>query len=227
MRRFVIYVKDNDVSERGRERLLLSTSDPIESFQAPAQEDVYQRLKDLELRWNYPWEGEQHDMGLGLVKRAYPTKVRESRISCALSHYHLWGLAFMTNEPIMILEHDAIFVNPKIPEKTLLNSEYDIIGLNDPRGATRRSQVYHEKIQEANGLVTPVPTIDEPQIPQGLAGNSAYIIKPVAGKKLIELAQIYGLWPNDALMCKQLVPNMGVTTEYYTKVQGLRSTTTQ
>jgi len=227
MRKFVIYVKDNETSERGREQLLLSTPDQIESFEAPAQEDVYHQLKELQLQWNYPWEGEEHDIGLGLVKRAYPTKVRESRISCALSHYYLWGMAYMTNEPIMILEHDAVFVNHKVPEDEILSSDYDIVGLNDPRGATRRSQLYHEKIQESDELITPVPTIDEPQVPQGLAGNSAYIIKPRGAKNVLHAAQDHGLWPNDALMCKQLIPNMGVTTQYYTKVQGLRSTTTQ
>ena len=36
----------------------------------------------------------------------------------------------------------------------------------------------------------------------------------------------YGLWPNDAIMCKQLVRGMGVTKHHYTRVQGLPSTTT-
>ena len=75
--------------------------------------------------------------------------------------------------------------------------------------------------------IQPVPTIDEFNIPQGLAGNSAYIIKPSGAEKMIELVFKYGLWPNDALMCKQLVDKIGVTKTFYTRVQGLTSTTTQ
>ena len=43
---------------------------------------------------------------------------------------------------------------------------------------------------------------------------------------MIEAAEKHGAWPNDALMCKQIIPNMGVTRRFYTKVQGLPSTTT-
>ena len=72
----------------------------------------------------------------------------------------------------------------------------------------------------------PVPRIDEFNIPQGLAGNSAYVIKPAGAKLMLELSQEYGMWPNDALMCYQLVPKLGVTRNFYTRIQGLRSTTT-
>ena len=71
-----------------------------------------------------------------------------------------------------------------------------------------------------------VPKIDHYDIPQGLAGNSAYIIKPSGASRMLELVKQHGLWPNDALMCRQLVPRLGVTKKFYTKVQGLRSTTT-
>ena len=70
------------------------------------------------------------------------------------------------------------------------------------------------------------PTIDDISVPQGLAGNSAYIIKPAGAKQMIELVDEYGLWPNDAIMCKQLVKGLGVTKKFYTKVQRTRSTTT-
>ena len=70
------------------------------------------------------------------------------------------------------------------------------------------------------------PTIDDFNVPQGLAGNSAYVIKPEGAKKMLALADEHGMWPNDALMCKQLIPTLGVTRNFYTRVQGLRSTTT-
>ena len=82
-----------------------------------------------------------------------------------------------------------------------------------------QSQQYTEFFQ-------PVPTIDEFNVPQGLAGNSAYIIKPAGANTMLKLSKEHGMWPNDALMCKQLVPNLGVTRSFYTRIQGLRSTTT-
>ena len=43
---------------------------------------------------------------------------------------------------------------------------------------------------------------------------------------MIELVKEHGAWPNDALMCKQLIKSLGVTRTFYTKIQGIRSTTT-
>ena len=45
---------------------------------------------------------------------------------------------------------------------------------------------------------------------------------------MLNLVDQYGLWPNDALMCRQLVgiKKLGVTTTHYTKVQRTKSTTT-
>ncbi len=100
------------------------------------------------------------------------------------------------------------------------------MGINDPRGATRRSNIFHEIIQKSKTEYLKVPSVDDMTIPQGLAGNSAYIIKPAAAKTLIKLCEEHGLWPNDAIMCQQLVPNMGVTKTYYTNIQRLESTTT-
>ena len=131
-----------------------------------------------------------------------------------------------TQEHFLILEHDAEFVNLSNFEH-LENSKYQIIGINDPRGATRRSQEYHNLVQASNYAIAPPPYIDDIHVPQGLAGNSAYYIKPLGAQKLIELVDQHGIWPNDAIMCKQLLPGLlGQIKNYYTKVQGLVSTTT-
>ena len=127
---------------------------------------------------------------------------------------------------ICILEHDARFIKKLPSDRTFRNSKYDIIGINDPSMATRKSKLYHDKILEGTQFFQPVPTIDDFNVPQGLAGNSAYVIKPEGAKKMLALADEHGMWPNDALMCKQLIPTLGVTRNFYTRVQGLRSTTT-
>ena len=119
---------------------------------------------------------------------------------------------------------------------TFQKSQFDIVGKNDPSMATRKSKLYHDIIlkraqselqsQQYTEFFQPVPRIDDFNIPQGLAGNSAYVIKPAGAIKMIELAQEHGMWPNDALMCYQLIESLGVTRNFYTRVQGLRSTTT-
>jgi GR25 family glycosyltransferase involved in LPS biosynthesis len=87
--------------------------------------------------------------------------------------------------------------------------------------------VFHEKVSSYAGL-QPVPTIDEMDVPQGLAGNSAYMISPKGAKKLLDKVREVGMWPNDALMNKQFFPWLEVVYPYYTTIQrGLRSTTTK
>jgi GR25 family glycosyltransferase involved in LPS biosynthesis len=64
-------------------------------------------------------------------------------------------------------------------------------------------------------------------MPQGLAGNSAYIIKPKFADMLLMKLKEKGGWPNDAIMCKQFFPmQLKVVYPYYTTIQGIKSTTT-
>ena len=49
----------------------------------------------------------------------------------------------------------------------------------------------------------------------------------IVNNKLIAAVEEYGLWPNDAIMCRQLIKKLGVTRKFYTLVQGLPSTTTE
>lgn len=228
MKVFAIVVPDNEISELGYTRLVDSSKAVGNDFDvvrwdAVTAEKVDSFLKIANLIWNYPWQGEVNDFATGLKKSAYTTKNPKSRIACACSHYALWTLASFT-EPILILEHDAYFVN-KIdfdPNDT----KAEILGINNPMGATRRAKMYHDKIVENPLPYQLVPWIDEFNIPQGLAGNSAYIIKPEGAKKMLALVKEYGLWPNDAIMCRQLISTLGVTKKFYTGVQGLPSTTT-
>ena len=110
-----------------------------------------------------------------------------------------------------------------------------ICGLNDPRGTTRKASIYDAKVKaqlslssEGAGIVK-VPYVDDPgddPLPNGLAGNSAYVIKPWAAQKLLDKTAEVGIWPNDALMCRQFFPWLQQYYPYYTTVQGTKSTTT-
>lgn len=201
-----------------------------EIFEATIAENAEDHLSKLLLEWNYPWEGVVTDLKTGLKKSAYPTRNRLNRIACAISHYRLWAVCVKTNKPMLIMEHDAIFIQRLRYDNLLEDNHYNIIGINNPIGNTRKSHEFHKILQQSvdreNTGIVPVPTIDNFDIPQGLAGNSAYIIKPKGAKMCIKAASEHGLWPNDALMCKQLIPHMGVTKAYYTNTQRVVSTTT-
>lgn len=227
-----IVIKNNPISELGFEHLTKSSEDignefVINRHDAVTADQAISLLVSMGVRWNYPWDQPVRDIATGLLKTPYPTKNRNARIACALSHYSLWQKCHNENETFLILEHDAVW-KKKLPFWVTEDPIYDIIGINDPRGATRRSSVFHELVQKGEALIQPTPIVDDtPYIPHGIAGNSAYIIKPSGAKKMLDLVTEFGLWPNDAIMCRQLVKTLGVTKHYYTGVQGLPSTTTE
>ena len=231
MKAYCIVIKDNELSESAYSKLVessekVSNDFQIERFDAITPINVNKDMAINGVKWNYPWTGGGLDMASGLLKKAYPTKNPDSRIACAMSHYNLWKKCVEDDEPILILEHDAIF-KKKINFNTT-DIKYGIIGINNPIGNTRKAHLFDNKIQSKDNDFQPVPSIDSDNVPQGLAGNSAYIIKPSAAKHLIELVNQFGLWPNDAIMCKQLMPGeLGVTKTYYTDTQKLKSTTTE
>lgn len=230
MKAYVITIPNDEVSSLGLSRVIKSYQDtdqefPLESFDASTEWDAEGQMHEFDLTWNYPWQGEVIDFATGLTKRAYLGRSPKRRIACAMSHFRLWTQCFETKETMLVLEHDAYF-QKKLPYEQILEWNYEIIGINDPLGATRKSREFRSKIVANVNFVQDVPTIDQFNVPQGLAGNSAYILTPVGAERCLSAVFKYGLWPNDAIMCKQLVKGMGVTSEFYTRVQGLPSTTT-
>lgn len=184
------------------------------------------KIKDS--TYSYPKEGETSTYE-GMTLTGYKAKDVGKKVACSLSHMYLWNKCVEMDEPIMILEHDAVFTR-KFRLGKLLDAieDGDIVMINDPRGATRRGTVYHENIirwDKGLNTIDGVNTPDE-NVPDGLAGNSAYIITPSAAKKAIELQSSIGIWPNDALLCKQLFPRqLKSYYPYITKVNQLKSTT--
>ena len=231
MKAFAIVVPDNKTSMAGYHELHDSYekyghANGLEMHEAVPIDKVEMIAGGNGLTWNYPWEGKVSDIKSGLIKSAYQTADKRKRISCFMSHWYLWQKCVKLDEMILILEHDSRFIKKLPADSTFARAPYDIIGINDPSMATRKSKVYHDMILEREEFFQPVPRIDEFNIPQGLAGNSAYVIKPEGAQHMLNLANEYGMWPNDALMCYQLVPKLGVTRNFYTRIQGLRSTTT-
>jgi GR25 family glycosyltransferase involved in LPS biosynthesis len=230
MKAYAIVLSDNSVSEKGYKTLVESSSQVdnrffIEKFEAVTPERVDDLIQELGIEWTWPHTGSILDKKTGIVKVGYGGKDPKRRRACGTSHYLLWKQCAENNEPILIFEHDAVFIT-KLLLDPILNSHYSIIGLNNPHGATRLPHKYDAIVQKSTEEILSVPEIDKPQIAQGIAGNSAYMIKPSAAKKLLDLVKEHGMWNNDAIMCRQLMPGMiGVSKTYYTTVQKLPSTT--
>jgi len=196
----------------------------IDKFRASEPDDVIAGFTEHKIKWNYPWTKSILDIQSGLIKSPYETADPKKRMACFLSHYMLWYKCFESNEPYLIFEHDAKFIKT-VDINMIDQSNYQVISLNDPRGATRKSNVYHELISK--NKLSPVPWIDDHTVPQGLPGNSAYYLKPKGAEKLLTLVNEYGAWPNDALMCRQLMPKMlGCLGDYVTIVQRTNVSTT-
>lgn len=254
MKAYIItMVNDHDSTVAARRVLqsIYSTESQLDPFIYPAvtPATLEQKMKSLfgqallpNIRWTYPTKEEEnrYDLRTGLQLSFYPTKNIQKRIACTLSHYSLWLECYKNNEPIMILEHDALFTRKFEYNRIETRFTGDILGLNDPIGATRKASKFHFKLKTTfderwsgkpktpYAEVYEAPWIDNNIIPQGIAGNSAYIIKPEGAAELIKLTAENGLWPNDAIMCKQLMPGkLQVCYPYITKVQGLKSTTSE
>ena len=181
-------------------------------------------------KWSWPENksSEEYCLKSGLYKPMYQANNQRKVEACLISHMRLWEKCFLLDTPIIILESDSLFTR-KFSVKDMDNCNGEIVGLNDPRGATRRSQIFHERVSMCEGFHN-APTVNktgERCVPQGIAGNSAYYIKPYGAKVLLDLIMEFGGWPNDAIMCKELLNNkLKVVYPYYTKVQGTKSTTT-
>jgi hypothetical protein len=227
-----ITVKDLPVSEQGYDRLVQSSKAvgndfEIEKYDAVTPDQTDHLMEKYDFEWTWPWSGSKTHDKINVHMRSYGTANPQRRIACGLSHFLLWEECMNTNEPILILEHDAEFTQ-KFDPTGALESEYLAIGINDPHNATRLIPVFHGKVQETpadeHGCI-PCPIIDRPEVAQGLAGNSAYIIKPEGARIMWDKLYELGLWPNDAILARPVVEWLGVTKEYYTRVQGLTSTT--
>jgi len=243
MKAKVITIIDDNSSVATANRLIESSKKVendfvIETFEASTPSSVKSEMLFYQLSWNYPWNGQEIvDFSTGLTKEGYRTAVPEKRIACFLSHYRLWLECIVQEEDFLIFEHDAVFTR-KLNTNILESSNKSVVALNRPQGgATPRAALYQQKIEEAaaapiRSRTPPDTVVDVPYVrsqarPAGLPGNSAYYLRPSGAKKLVSLVHDYGAWPNDAIMCKQLMPRaLGCLYPAATIVQIEKSSTT-
>ena len=214
MEAYVITLRGNEYSERVAGRCIESGYDAgvqVKTFDAIAADDAI----DVMLGYRLPWTwGRGHK---DLDHHSYGGD-KHARIGCAMSHYELWRRCAETG-PMLILEHDAVFINPFT--KFDFNS---ICMINDPLGATPRGDWWSEQMEKRGAGVWPKTRVFSGRRPDGLAGNSAYVIKPHAAERLIDLYHEHGVWPNDATMCVQFMPDMQEHYPFITRVEPEMST---
>lgn len=185
----------------------------VHRFDATPRDDALSEMAKHGLQWTWGTDNvlKHHPYGGPL----------ETRVGCAMSHYRLWLDCAAQEETFLILEHDAVFVRA-MPE-----IEFDgICQVNDPLGATHRGSWWAEQMEgRAEGAYPKTPVRTDPRVPDGLAGNSAYLIKPWAARKLVNKCHEVGLWPNDAIMCIQFFPFLQEYYPFITRVEQTMSTT--
>lgn len=225
-----------------RATLPMSVVDDIKLYLKPYKKQLL--LANDTPRYTYPATPDQNrmDFATGLQLNAYRAADIRKVVACSISHMRLWMKCVRAEKPLMVLEHDARFKsrfkfeyltdhstnkNPTLDRQSNLNFTKGVIGLNQPLGATRKAKVYDENLTLAGvNRVLSVDGPNDPPFPSGIAGNSAYIIYPEAAKALLDKTAEVGIWPNDAIMCKQLFPWLYHFKPYFTSIQPMPSTTT-
>jgi GR25 family glycosyltransferase involved in LPS biosynthesis len=236
---YIITMSNNAGSLDMAENLYINSCTVVnpKKFEATQPASIYRHIQEVfgrQVAWSWPTRSsdDEHCLYTGLYKKTYQAENQDRVVACALSHYRLWKLCVELDEEIVVLEHDARFL-PTVSSETILDilqdKSWGAVGLNDPRGNTRKGQLFHAKVAACGDGINRVPIIDEPTelpLPMGLAGNSAYIIRPHMAKRLLEEVARIGMWPNDAVMCRQLFRDLKVVYPYATTVVRGKSTTT-
>lgn len=192
----------------------------VEKFKGIPAYNAESVMKQENLRWT--WLNDNVERA-GITHCHYATARMDRRIGCFLSHYMLWKQCFYHQTPFLILEHDSVFLRP-LPKELEWKGACQI---NDPEGATPRGRWWSKAMSGRGRGVWPKTEVQINKNPDGLAGNSAYLLKPDAAEQLINKAQEIGCWPNDALMCRQFFPWLEELYPFVTRVVSDVSTTSE
>lgn len=230
MKAFVITLKNNSYSERVADRCINSAAKfgiSVEKYYGVDKTNAYPMMESFGLTWTWANNNTSNRICPITKLRQFPYVAADLRakIGCAMSHYLLWKKCIELDEPILILEHDAVFINP-LPDIQFNG----ICQINDPQGATPKGKYWHDVMVQRNkaGVFpkTRIRTGKDEMIPDGLAGNSAYMIKPWAAQELIQFVDKVGLWHNDCIINIQNQPWLEEIFPFVTVAKQTHSTST-
>ena len=222
MKAFVITLDGNAYSERKAARCIETAGDfglEVKRFPAVGPERAQAVMQAHGLKWTWAKGNTAPDVCPLSGLKQHPYGKLASKIGCSMSHYLLW-LYCMERGPLLILEHDAVFLR-ELPEV----EHRGICQINDPRGATPKGAWWSDHMNSRGSGVWPKTVVFNDGRPDGLAGNSAYLLKPEAAAKLVQAFHDYGVWPNDATMCRQLF-ELDELYPFVTRAEQEQSTTT-
>jgi GR25 family glycosyltransferase involved in LPS biosynthesis len=224
MRSFVITIRGHSYSEESANRCIdsaLTYNIHVEKFDAVTKDTVDEQLIKYDLKWSWANQNTENTVCpiTGLEQFPYTSGDLRNKIACSMSHYLLWKLCVEIDEPILILEHDAVFI------RELPDIEFNgAIQINDPKYGGYRGK-HHSQQMTDRGIFGVHPLTrkrpEDSKTPDGFSGNSAYIVKPWAAEKFIDAFHHYGIWPNDATICLQLFSWL---EEYYPFITTIRQT---
>ncbi len=213
MKAFVIALAGNDYSERKAQRCIESAGRlKVRKFKAVDHVTGPPLMAAHGLKWTWAKGNKEHAVCPYTGLKQHPYGRLEYKIGCFMSHYLLWEMC-ARDGPFLILEHDAVFL------QELPYIHFDgICQINDPRGATPKGAWWSDRMAERGPGVFPKTHVFRDR-PDGLAGNSAYLLSKWAAADLVDIAHRIGVWPNDALMCRQLFPYLQEHYPFITKVE--------
>lgn len=122
---------------------------------------------------------------------------------CFASHYSLWLKCIDLDEPIVILEHDAILLKPV---KKLLRKTIDVCHL-DPYNPYSNSYNDDVTIDNGVGIQDYENARDKEKRITGkyFRGAYGYILKPQGAQKLVEFVKNWGAFTADRTICENAV----------------------
>jgi GR25 family glycosyltransferase involved in LPS biosynthesis len=183
MKSFVITIEDNEKSQQAADRCIASGRRygiNVEKWKAttPRDPEFAHKCASAKLQESY-------------FESQYSKK--ENALACFLSHRSLWEYSVETNQPVMILEHDAIFQD-RLPPTLAFNQ---CITLGQPSYGTFRTPM----TLGVSGLVQA----------DYFKGAHAYIVKPNAAQDMLDKVPDYSR-PTDIYLN---VLNFPWLEEYY------------
>ena len=186
MKSFIIRLKGHELSERLSDDCIEQAKKyniEVKKFDAIVGSEYKNHLEKLNIK---------------LHTNVTLQKMSDGHYGNFLSHYYLWLNCINDNIPYLILEHDGYFIKPL--SNDILNNFDNVLKLDlfHPY-----KSYYDKKVKEGENNIISISTIKEhsPNKKKSAgfysAGAYAYIIKPLACKKLIDWINVNGFLPTD------------------------------
>jgi hypothetical protein len=198
---YIIRVKDHEVSEKKANECAASCRSvgmPYDFW------DAYDGTGDTIIKPNH------HNVVMDLIKITDHYLTR-GEVACALSHISLWVKCIQQDQPIVILEHDTIVVQPFL--------EHPINGVICYLGGREQAKL-------GWGIYPNPPHATEGPNLHFICRAHAYSIDPQAAKNLLSYVIKYGLTaPLDIMIRTDLFPQVQFGLFAYDEDNGTKVTT--